>query len=77
MIYILLLIIILVVVFSPEYIQTRENLTKILYINDDIEEVNIEQPKKDSMEMLDDSSVEMNDEDANAAAEALLKEVKR
>lgn len=77
MIYILLLIIILVVVFSPEYIQTRENLTKILYINDDIEEVNIEQPKKDSMDMLDDSSVEMNDEDANAAAEALLKEVKR
>lgn len=77
MIYILLLIIIVVVVFSPEYIQTRENLTKILYINDDIEEVNIEQPKKDSMEMLDDSSVEMNDEDANAAAEALLKEVKR
>lgn len=69
-------ILIALVVSLPKRIKTHKNISKILYINEDIEEVNIKEPVEENYEEYLDTEEIIDDATADEEAERLLEEIK-
>lgn len=72
----LTVILIALVVSLPKRIKTHKNISKILYINEDIEEVNIKEPVEENYEEYLDTEEIIDDATADEEAERLLEEIK-
>ncbi|VYU49336.1 hypothetical protein [Clostridium paraputrificum] len=72
----LTIILIALVVSLPKRIKTHKNISKILYINEDIEEVNIKEPVEENYEEYLDTEEIIDDATADEEAERLLEEIK-
>lgn len=72
----LTIILIALVVSLPKRIKTHKNISKILYINEDIEEVNIKEPVEENYEEYLDTEEIIDDSTADEEAERLLEEIK-
>lgn len=72
----LTIILIALVVSLPKRIKTHKNISKILYINEDIEEVNIKEPVEENYEDYLDTEEIIDDATADEEAERLLEEIK-
>lgn len=74
--FILTIILIALVVSLPKRIKTHKNISKILYINEDIEEVNIKEPVQENYEEYLDKEEIIDDATADEEAERLLEEIR-